>query len=127
MPAKTIFAIAAFLLFAVALSAPLAFVAADHGGEHPSSGNSDFQDLPKGPQSGSAVLETIDAITDWIFAILMVIAVIYLIMGAYQFVTGGGEPEKVNEARKKLLYAIIGIVLALAANGVDNVLGNIIG
>lgn len=126
MPAKTIFAIAVFLLFVVALSAPLAFVAANHGGEHPSD-SPNFQDLPVGPQSGSVVLETIDAITDWIFAILMVIAVIYLIMGAYQFVTGGGEPEKVNEARKKLLYAIIGIALALAANGVDDVLGNIIG
>ena len=126
MPAKTIFAIAVFLLFAVALSAPLGFAVANHGGEHPSD-SPNFQDLPVGPQSGSVVLETIDAITDWIFAILMVIAVIYLILGAYQFVTGGGEPEKVNEARKKLLYAIIGIALALAANGVDDVLGNIIG
>ena len=127
MSAKTTFAIAAFLLFAVALSAPLAFVTAIHpGGEHPSD-SPNFQALPKGPESGSAVLETIDAITDWIFAILMLVAVIFLVLAAFQFVTGGGEPQKVNEARQKLLYAVIGIALALAANGVDNVLGNIIG
>ena len=101
------------------------FVFAVHEGAHP--GQVGFEDLPEGPQGGKALLATIDGITDWIFAILMLIAVIYLVLGAYQLITGGGDPTKVSEARQKLLYAIIGIGLALAANGVDNILANIIG
>ena len=101
------------------------FVLADHGPDHP--GDVGFKDLPEGPQKGGALLDTIDGITDWIFAVLMLIAVIFLVMAAFQFITGGGNPEKLSEARQKLLYAIIGIGLAFAANGVDNILTNIIG
>jgi len=101
------------------------FVFADHGPKHP--GDVGFKNLPAGPQGGGAFLDTIDGITDWIFAVLMLVAVIYLVLGAYQLITGGGDPAKVSEARQKLLYAVIGIGLAFAANGIDNVLGNIIG
>jgi len=123
--------IALFTVFLVVgfLAMPLVFVSAAHGdGEKGHPGDIEgFSNLPDGPQSGGTILDTIDAITDWIFAIIMLIAVIYLIMGAYQFITGGGDPAKVSEARQKLLYAIIGIALAFAASGIDNVLRNIIG
>ena len=115
----TVFLVAGFMV------TPIAFVSANHEGAHPGD-TEGYQDLPKGPQSGGAALDTIDVITDWIFAVLMLVAVIYLVLAAYQFITGGGDPSKVTEARQKLLYAVIGIALALAASGVDNVLRNIV-
>ena len=104
-----------------------AFVFASHEGAHPGDPEVGYENLPPGPDTGGVFLDTVDAITDWVFAVLMLVAVIYLVLAAYQFITGGGDPQKVSEARQKLLYAVIGIGLALAANGVDNVLTNIIG
>jgi len=75
------------------------------------------QQLPDGPESFGGILGILDTITDWIFAIIMTVALIFLIMAAFQFVTGGGDPAKVSEARQKLMYAFIGIAIAFVSAG----------
>ena len=43
------------------------------------------------------------------------IAVIYLIIGGLRYVTSGGDPKAVSAAKDTILYAIIGIVVAVIA------------
>jgi hypothetical protein len=69
--------------------------------------------LPSGPQTGAQLLAIIDSITNWIFAGFAALAVIMVILAALQFVKDGGNPEKVSEARQKLIWAAIGIGVAL--------------
>lgn len=83
-------------------------------------------ELPAGPQSGGEILRIIDAIGDWVFGIFMLIAIIFILLALFDFVTGGGDPAKISSARQKLIYAAIGVGLALVAGGVDNVLQNIL-
>ena len=82
--------------------------------------------LGDGPQGIGEILQIITTIGNWIFAIFMAISVIFILWGAFEFVTGGGDPEKVSSAKKRLLYAAIGIALALVANGVDDILRSIL-
>lgn len=84
-------------------------------------------ELPEGPTSAGQVLRILDAIGDWVFAVFISIATIFIIIAIFDFVTGGGDPAKIASARQKLIYAAIGIALALVAGGLDNVLSNIIG
>ena len=83
--------------------------------------------LPTGPQTGAQLLAIIDVITNWIFAGFVVIAVVMVILAALQFVTGGGDPLKVSEARKKLIWAAVGVGVALMAKGFVPVIKNIFG
>ena len=73
--------------------------------------------LPDGPETAGQILDLLDLVTDWIFAIAMAVALIYLVLAGFQFVTGGGDPIKVTQARQKLIYAIIGIGVALISAG----------
>lgn len=50
------------------------------------------------------------------------IAIIFMIVGGYKYVTSGGDIQRLDEAKKTLLYAGVGLAIVLAAN----VLGNII-
>ena len=70
-----------------------------------------LEGLPEGPQSAGEVLDIIAVVSNWVFAIFLAIAVIFLVLGAFEFVTGEGNPEKVSSAKKRLLYAIIGIAI----------------
>ena len=83
--------------------------------------------LPVGPQTGDALLKNVDLITNWIFAIFTVLTLIFVLLAAFQFVTAGGDAEKVGEARQKLIWATVGIIIALASKGLVPVLKNIIG
>ena len=74
-----------------------------------------------GPTTGPAVLQQIGVVGNWIFAILMGIALIFIVLGALQFVTGGGDPAKVSEARQKMIWAAVGIGFALLASFFDDI------
>ena len=86
------------------------------------SGGSWLAEIPEGPQTAGAVIELIERIANWVFAIFLAVSVIFLVVGAFQFVTARGDPAQVNRAREILLYSIIGIGLAFLANAVDDVL-----
>ncbi|HEX4104176.1 MAG TPA: hypothetical protein VHZ04_01710 [Candidatus Paceibacterota bacterium] len=64
---------------------------------------------------------------DWIFWILIVLAVIMFLIGGYRYVTSGGEAEKVSKANRTLLYAAIAVVVGLVAAGVPSIVGSFVG
>ncbi|KKU86421.1 MAG: hypothetical protein UY15_C0010G0016 [Parcubacteria group bacterium GW2011_GWA2_47_9] len=83
--------------------------------------------VPEGPQTIDALLGTIGVITNWIFSILLIVAVIFILLAAFQFVTAGGNATAVQEARQKLLYAAIGVIVAVAAKGIVTVAKSVLG
>ena len=63
------------------------------------------------------IIVIIDAIANWIFVILLAVAVIFILIAAFQFLTAGGAPERVSAARTNLLYAVVGVGVAVLAKG----------
>lgn len=84
-------------------------------------------ELPPGPTTGAELLLLFDNITDWIFVVLLVAATIFIVLAAFQFITQGGDPGAVTQARTKLLWAAVGIVVAVMAKGIPIVIRNIVG
>ncbi|GEM_PF-1932742 len=84
-----------------------------------------FGPIPEGPQTGGEFVTVIEAITDWIFIILLVMAVIFILLAAFQFISGGGDPKAVAEARTKLIWAAVGIAVALLARGIPTAIGSL--
>lgn len=72
------------------------------------------------------VMATLTKITDWLFAILLVVAAIAIIIAAFQFITASGDPEKVGSARQFVLYAMIGVLVALLAKGLVALVNTIV-
>jgi len=66
--------------------------------------------------------EALDTIANWLFTILLAVAVIFIILAAYDFVTSAGNPEKVETAKSKVIYALIGLVVAILAKGIVNLI-----
>jgi type IV secretion system pilin len=62
----------------------------------------------------------------WMFYILIVISLIMIILAAFDYVTAGDNSEKVSTARKKIMYAAIGLVVALLAKGLPLIVGNVL-
>ena len=86
-----------------------------------------FKGIATNITSGKALVETIQGIVDWIFVALLVAAVIFIVLAAFQFVTNGGDATAVSEARRKLMYAAIGIIVATLAKGIPTAIRSITG
>jgi len=50
-----------------------------------------------------------------VFGVLAVVAVILLVIGGIQFMTSGGNSEQTNKAKNTILYALIGLAVAISA------------
>lgn len=53
-----------------------------------------------------------------VFAIIGVVAVIMLAIGGLQFITAQGDPGGVVKARKILVYALGGLIVAISAEAI---------
>ena len=72
------------------------------------------------------VMDALDNITNWAFTILMAVAALFIIFAAFEFITAKGEPEKVKSAREYVLYALVGVVVALLARGLVQLIETIV-
>jgi hypothetical protein len=64
-------------------------------------------------------------IIDVMFWVLISVSIIMVLWAAFLYVTSEGDAEKPSQARKMVLYAAIGIVIALLAKGVPNLVGSL--
>jgi len=79
---------------------------------------------PAAPRTDVMVI--LDSLTNWMFAILLVIAAIFIIVAAFNFVTAAGDPDKTKTARNYVLYALIGVLVGFAAKGLVMLVGRIV-
>lgn len=65
---------------------------------------------------GTAGLEsTVINIIQWVLGLLGLIAVIMILIGGFQWMTAGGNEEKVASAKKIISAAVIGLIVVLLA------------
>ena len=65
-----------------------------------------------------SVVQTLETIANWIFYILLFVAAIFIVIAGVSFVTAQGDPEKFKKAKDTVLYAVVGIVVALLSRGI---------
>lgn len=76
--------------------------------------------------SGGDLVGLVQALTNWFFVGFLLTAVVFVIIAAFQFLTGGGDPIQVAGARKKLVWAVVAVIVAVLARAIPLVVENII-
>jgi hypothetical protein len=64
--------------------------------------------------------EVVGLVIKYILGFLGIIAVVIIMLAGFQYMTAGGDPIKAEEARGKIMAAVIGLVIILAAYGITN-------
>lgn len=74
-------------------------------------------------QAGSGQIKNILNIT---FAVIGALSLLFITIGGLRYVISTGDPQKTAQAKNTILYAIIGLLVAIGAEAfVSFVLGNI--
>ena len=69
-----------------------------------------------------AVKKILPNVLAWVFGIFITITALMIIVAGLLFVTGGGKPEQTTKARQILIYALVGLAVALLAQGLMKLL-----
>jgi len=83
--------------------------------------------------AGDPIIETLDdfdtlveKIVNWFSGFVLIVAVLFILVAAWTFLTAGGNPESVAKARQMLIYALIGIAVAVLAWGMVPLITNVL-
>jgi heme/copper-type cytochrome/quinol oxidase subunit 2 len=77
-------------------------------------------------QDAQDVVDLITKIGNWMYGILLGLAVIFIIFAAYNFMTSGGSEEKVKEAKNQVLYTLIAVAVAMLAKGFISIIESLV-
>jgi hypothetical protein len=84
-----------------------------------------YQIVPETLNSPEDLEAKIVFIGNWLFTILLVLAVIFIVLAAYKYLMSGGG-EEVGAAHKMLLYAAVAVAVALLARGMVEVVKKLV-
>ncbi len=82
---------------------------------------------PPDVSTQALLINKIDAILNWVFTAAIILSVVFILLAGFQFVTSGSDPAKLSEARLKIIWAVIGIIVAAAAKGLPYVIVTLLG
>jgi len=72
------------------------------------------------PITAESFEKLLDEISDFLFKFGLALIPIAIIAGAYQLITAGGDPEKIETGKKIIIYALIGAGVIFLAGAIIN-------
>ncbi len=83
--------------------------------------NGNGNDSPSYEMAESGDLEaTIYNLANALFLILMAAAVVAILVAGFMFISAGGDPDKMASARNFVIFALVGVIVALLARVLVN-------
>ena len=79
------------------------------------------------PIEAETFAQLIDAIINIIFMLAIAIAPIMFIISGFYFITAVGDMEKINTAKRIILWTLIGLLVVMSAKGFIMLFGEIFG
>ena len=79
-----------------------------------------IEDLNGSGLRENSLEDIVKSVVNVAMGVLGVVCVIMLIVGGYNYTMSGGDASKVTKAKNTILYAIIGLVIALLALAIVN-------
>ncbi len=77
-----------------------------------------------GPGTISGWVGILVTVVKWFYYIIFIVAVLFILLAAFHFITSKGDSETTKKAKQELIYAIVGIVVALLSYGVVTLVQN---
>lgn len=77
-------------------------------------------DCPRKNWGLYCLLSSIKVVTDWVFTGLLAMVVIFILYGAFKLLKSGGDSKKIGEGRLMIVYAAVGMIVALLAKAIPS-------
>lgn len=102
-----------------AIYAPSVFADVLDGGVRPIAGSAIDPDTGIG--------QIVSFIVGFLITVAVLIALLYIVIGAFQWITSGGDKTKVESARGHIIAAVIGLIIIALSFVIINVVISVLG
>ncbi|UZE93315.1 MAG: hypothetical protein IB617_00495 [Candidatus Nealsonbacteria bacterium] len=89
-------------------------------------GNCPFDSKDK-PCGICCLMNAVYTVTDWMFFVLIAVTGFLVIWGGFNITTAGGSEEKLKQGKDFILFAMIGLAIALFAKAIPALVRTVLG
>ncbi len=75
---------------------------------------------------GTTFITLLEKIAVGVGKLITTLGSVMIIFAGILYLTSGGNPERMNKAKTALVYAVVGIVIGLAAQSIVKIIGDIV-
>ncbi len=86
-----------------------------------------IQPLPDNPLTVSGLFVVVNKVLNIFFTAMIILAIWFILNAGLKYITSAGDKTKTAEANAQILYAAIGIGIALFAKGIESLVRNFAG
>ena len=79
------------------------------------------------PLASDDVSDIVKGIWKFVYTVAIAIVPLMAIIAGFMFMTAGGNPEKVNQAKNLLLWLAVGVAVVMLAGGIVQLIRKIMG
>lgn len=72
----------------------------------------------KESKNSVSINKVISAVVTTLSIVIGILAVIMIMVGGFRYVTSGGDSSKITSAKNTIVYAIVGLVIAIMAQAI---------
>ncbi len=76
--------------------------------------------------SAQKIFDILAKIAQWAYTIFFIMAIIFILVAAFNFLTAQGDPEKIKSARTQIIWACVAIAIALISVAAAQIIYNFI-
>lgn len=92
----------------------------------PSTGSVVVPGKIKDPFGGKSLSAIANQFIMILLALIVIVAVVVIIVAGFRMITGGGNPDQIAKAKKAIIWAIIGIVVAFMSFAIVQIVQNLL-
>jgi len=74
------------------------------------------------PKDFDSLINVITTVAQWMFGILMALSIVFILYAAFLYVISQGNEDRIKSAKTILIYAVVGLVVAVLAGGISVVI-----
>ncbi len=100
------------LVIAISASAIVSFIAGSF-----SDGGNQTAGIPEIEANGNLITDTV---LPFVFVTLGALSVLFIIIGAFRYVLSSGDPKNTEAAKETIIYALVGLIVAVLAYTIVN-------
>ena len=108
------------------MSSMLALAAARLALAQPAAGGGSTPISLPNPLAAKDFTQVVANVASFLLTIAIPLTAVMALIGGFQMITAGGNPEKFSNGRKTLMYAVIGFAVVLLAGGVASIITSLI-
>ncbi len=75
----------------------------------------------------AGLFDVVEKVINYFFTALIVLAVIFIILAGFSFLTASGDPAKLNKAKNQLFWALVAVAIGALSKGMVMAVAKIFG